>query len=187
MTRDKHVSTDQQQEMQTAMSRETNPPESGNQHDTSPGTRNHRRRLLQAVTAAGLGGAATLPTQWSRPVVDSVLLPAHAQATPDPFVCEVRCTRFQSDYYEVGLNGIGGYIITEEVHCVSQNGAVSSSSGSTLTTIAGGTTPPTAFSQFTSFTGTFSTIATLEPLYTVVTTAFQSISTSRAESSTLPC
>ncbi len=36
-----------------------------------------RRKLL---TCLGIGGlvAATVPTQWSRPLVDSVLLPAHA-------------------------------------------------------------------------------------------------------------
>jgi hypothetical protein len=43
-----------------------------------------RRRLLKALTAGGAGAAITaklLPASWTRPVVDSVLLPAHAQAT----------------------------------------------------------------------------------------------------------
>lgn len=42
-----------------------------------------RRRLLKAVTA-GIGGATILPhlpSSWSRPVVESVVLPAHAQST----------------------------------------------------------------------------------------------------------
>lgn len=37
-----------------------------------------RRVLLAAISAAGLAGTARLPNQWSRPVVDHVLLPAHA-------------------------------------------------------------------------------------------------------------
>jgi hypothetical protein len=54
--------------------------------------RNHaRRRLIKSLVAGG--GAVTttslLPTAWSRPVLDIVALPAHAQATPgeepDPF------------------------------------------------------------------------------------------------------
>lgn len=37
-----------------------------------------RRQLLKGV---GLGGAALAVTQWTRPVVESVVLPAHAQTT----------------------------------------------------------------------------------------------------------
>jgi len=37
-----------------------------------------RRVLLAAISAAGLAGTARLPSQWTRPVVDHVLLPAHA-------------------------------------------------------------------------------------------------------------
>lgn len=42
-----------------------------------------RRRLLKALGGAGGAFAAgkSLPETWSRPVVDAVLLPAHAQAT----------------------------------------------------------------------------------------------------------
>ncbi|MGI9319265.1 MAG: hypothetical protein ACR2QW_18200 [bacterium] len=48
-------------------------------NDTDSG----RRRLLKSLT---VGGAATitaksLPTEWKKPVVDSVLLPAHAQTS----------------------------------------------------------------------------------------------------------
>ncbi len=39
-----------------------------------------RRRLLKLL---GLGGAAAviMPERWSKPVIDSVILPAHAQGT----------------------------------------------------------------------------------------------------------
>jgi hypothetical protein len=45
-----------------------------------------RRKLLKSIAIGG-GAAAlgkTLPEQWSKPVVDSVLVPAHAQATQQP-------------------------------------------------------------------------------------------------------
>lgn len=43
-----------------------------------------RRKLVRAL---GIGGAAmaakALPEKWTKPAVDSVLIPAHAQASPD--------------------------------------------------------------------------------------------------------
>ena len=47
---------------------------------------NSRRKLLKSV-AIGSGAiltGKTLPENWTKPVVDSVLLPAHAQATCTP-------------------------------------------------------------------------------------------------------
>lgn len=51
-----------------------------------------RRRLLKAMGAAGgiVAGARTLPPTWTQPVVDGVLLPAHAQTSPGE--CPVRCS-----------------------------------------------------------------------------------------------
>ena len=44
--------------------------------------KNDRRALLKALTlGTGAVGAAKLPTVWTKPVVDSVTLPAHAQTT----------------------------------------------------------------------------------------------------------
>jgi hypothetical protein len=52
----------------------------------------HRRQVLRAL--AGLGGAAgaaaVLPSRWTKPVIDGVALPAHAQASPPVF--SVSCT-----------------------------------------------------------------------------------------------
>lgn len=39
-----------------------------------------RRRLLGTLVAGGAAGAA-LPSQWKKPVIDAVMLPAHAQTT----------------------------------------------------------------------------------------------------------
>lgn len=42
-----------------------------------------RRRLLSALTLGGGALAAkSLPERWTQPVVDSVVLPAHAQSSP---------------------------------------------------------------------------------------------------------
>jgi hypothetical protein len=42
-----------------------------------------RRRLIKALAGAGgiFAAGKTLPENWTQPVVDSVMLPAHAQAT----------------------------------------------------------------------------------------------------------
>ena len=56
-------------------------------------TNSARRRLLQAL-AGGSVITTSLPDTWSRPVVDSVLLPAHAQTTEngDDTVTTDACT-----------------------------------------------------------------------------------------------
>ncbi len=58
-----------------------------------------RRALLGAISTAGVVGATKLPGQWMRPVVDHVLLPAHAATTDDAGAagsytsnCVVTCT-----------------------------------------------------------------------------------------------
>jgi hypothetical protein len=48
-----------------------------------------RRKLLKSI-AAGSGAVIagkSLPENWSRPVVDSVMLPAHAETSPPP--CDI--------------------------------------------------------------------------------------------------
>lgn len=40
-----------------------------------------RRALLKAL---GFGSGALLALKWSTPIVDSVVIPAHAQASPSP-------------------------------------------------------------------------------------------------------
>ncbi len=43
-----------------------------------------RRRLLKALAVSGsaLAGVKVLPDAWVKPVVESVVVPAHAQASP---------------------------------------------------------------------------------------------------------
>lgn len=49
----------------------------------SQGASPARRRLLKALVGAGgvMGTAALLPEKWSRPLVNRLMVPAHAQAT----------------------------------------------------------------------------------------------------------
>jgi hypothetical protein len=46
-------------------------------------SRNARRKLLSSIVAGGgaLGATKLLPSEWTTPLVESVLLPAHAQTT----------------------------------------------------------------------------------------------------------
>lgn len=43
-----------------------------------------RRRLLKALTAGTAGGAAAalIPGEWKKPIINSAITPAHAQASP---------------------------------------------------------------------------------------------------------
>lgn len=59
-----------------------------------PSTRKRSRRQLLRGAAGGLSvgaGAALLPDHWVKPVVDSVVLPAHAQATLPPSGFQFSC------------------------------------------------------------------------------------------------
>lgn len=49
----------------------------GSRNDTRPAA---RRRLLTTL-GAGAAASAALPTRWTKPIADSVLLPAHAQTS----------------------------------------------------------------------------------------------------------
>ena len=70
-----------------------------------------RRKLLKSLGTAG-GVVATsgmLPGQWTKPVVESVLLPAHAQTTQSDVAspagpqCEIR-TKFDANFTEPFTN-----------------------------------------------------------------------------------
>lgn len=65
-----------------------------------------RRRLLQSLGAGTAAGAATLiPGRWARPVVDSVILPAHAQTSaPD---ADAPSTLPASAQYSLSIDSVG--------------------------------------------------------------------------------
>ncbi len=68
----------------------------------SPIVQESRRRLIKAVAGSGgiIVGAKVVPREWTKPVVDSVILPAHAQASP-----------VERIYAEALSNG-GGFCVT---------------------------------------------------------------------------
>ena len=51
-------------------------------HGDSSNSEDRRSKLKQILTGGGvIAGGAAIPNQWSRAVVESVVLPAHAQTT----------------------------------------------------------------------------------------------------------
>jgi hypothetical protein len=69
------------------MSSDKQPGESADVHNTKPSPNGDgsdaRRRLVKALVGSGsiLAAGKMLPEEWTRPVVESIVLPAHAQAT----------------------------------------------------------------------------------------------------------
>jgi hypothetical protein len=59
----------------------------------------NRRKLLKSVAAGGgaIIAGKTLPKEWSRPVVDSVILPAHAATSLGPFSGSAGSVMLDSD------------------------------------------------------------------------------------------
>ncbi|WP_457937714.1 hypothetical protein [Mesorhizobium sp. 10J20-29] len=43
-----------------------------------------RRRALKIVASGAVVATIALPSKWTRPVVESIVVPAHAQASPTP-------------------------------------------------------------------------------------------------------
>lgn len=41
-----------------------------------------RRRAIKIVASGALVATIALPSKWSRPIVESIIVPAHAQASP---------------------------------------------------------------------------------------------------------
>jgi hypothetical protein len=48
-----------------------------------------RRALLAVIATGGMVASNDFPSRWSRPVIDSVMLPAHAQISPVESTCTV--------------------------------------------------------------------------------------------------
>lgn len=57
-------------------------------HDTEPSSDalelERRRKTMRRILAGGglIAGSQALPEKWAKPVIDSVILPAHAAASP---------------------------------------------------------------------------------------------------------
>jgi hypothetical protein len=91
----------------------------------------HRRRVLEVIAAGGgvLATSTLLPETWVKPVVDAIVVPAHAQGSPPAIVCSTfLCT-------------VTGFAL---------GGAGSVSSTSRQTTSSGAFSNSTAVLSFTS-------------------------------------
>lgn len=64
-------------------------------------SRRSRRRLLKGL-------ALTLPAAWSRPIVESVVLPAHAQTSGPGCSADAGCYSFSTDEFETSFQWPGG-------------------------------------------------------------------------------
>lgn len=138
-----------------------------NDSDTN---KERRRALVAAISAVGVSGATQLPKQWSRPVVDHVLLPAHAQTTTSTTTtsstseppCEISCTSGIEQLHALDLSSDGtdynyiGLSATTFTQCLT------APSGSIISTIS------TSFTSyivnlifFTTYPGTESTLGAL--------------------------
>ncbi len=73
--------------------------------------KDQRRKLLKALSLGGAAAATQLPAKWTKPIVESVSLPAHAQTT-DPCTIQVvfRMT-------VAGGSGSGGFVVYDESRC----------------------------------------------------------------------
>ena len=41
-----------------------------------------RRQVLKIITIGGVATTLLLPSKWTKPIVESIVVPAHAQASP---------------------------------------------------------------------------------------------------------
>lgn len=85
---------------------------------------NNRRKVLLGL-GGGIAGATQLPKSWSKPVMDSILLPAHAQTTvistfsgPASEVVSNRPTRHDilSDLISPAVALIGSHISADDLY-----------------------------------------------------------------------
>lgn len=80
-----------------------------------------RRKLLKAMGLGGaaVGGSKLLPDPWTRPLVKSVVLPAHAQTSPAPLVSFSSCSLSNATYN--GTSGTTNQVSVDVAYAVTSN------------------------------------------------------------------
>jgi len=140
-------------------------PSNQNEQVGTPGTesvkdmesrRSTRRALLAAISGAGVAGAMRLPSQWSRPVVDHVLLPAHAagSVTGCTLICQ-EAASYAITIFTSADDSITTFTLhlTEGVICARQPNGDSSADSNTSSEVYNTSTASDG-SFFTNFTAT---------------------------------
>lgn len=94
----------------------------GNTPERSKDKVQSRRKVLKKIALGGsaAAGAFSMPAQWVKPIVDRVIVPSHAQTSPEPTTtpcrqahqvegCRAECgIENNSDYHHWYVDDIGG-------------------------------------------------------------------------------
>jgi len=145
------------------------------ENETTNSTKTARRRaLLGAISAIG---ASQLPGQWSRPVVDHVLLPAHAAKSNGSFDipltdCDITCTSAFTVFNitDGDLSRIT-FTTTTAVTCLRQPGGAFDSASGSLSTSQTGEFFPASTSESNSISFSFSSSSLCGLNFTELVTA----------------
>lgn len=83
----------------------------------SNGTQQSRRKLLKTIAVGGgvLTTAKALPENWSRPMVESVVLPAHANGS-----CVAPCPKITGCTPSQGMDVANEFYDTQVANCCRQ-------------------------------------------------------------------
>ena len=63
-----------------------------------------RARRRAALTIAGLAGISSLPQSWKKPIINNVILPAHAQTSTTSLCSDGSSRWLMSEYQENGVD-----------------------------------------------------------------------------------
>lgn len=100
-------------------------------------TNSSRRKLLKSI-AAGTGAVVagkSLPEKWTRPVVDSVMLPAHAEtSSPVCVIAGLYCYAWGNNATEITVNADG----TIDIVFTNNNGTWDNADTSDSVPVTGG-------------------------------------------------
>ena len=85
-----------------------------------------RRKLLKSIAAGGgaIVAGKSLPDKWTAPVVDSVLLPAHAQTSPTPTTTAAPITTNYYCYIDAGGWGYSVAVTGDAITFTGHDGAL---------------------------------------------------------------
>jgi len=126
---------------------------------TEESQRQRRRALLTAISAAGVAGGTELPRQWARPIVDHVLLPAHAQTSLQAEGCEVTCTLALLPTFQTSDAGAGLVDVTLSIDFLAT--CEREPDGERVSASAGESSSSVMSSAATGFLTTYSSIQTM--------------------------